>query len=79
MEQRDLDCLLAIFASALELSSGTPDVEIRRLAIERWDSFAHVNIVTAIESEFDLSLDARDIERISSFEAARLLVEEKRQ
>jgi len=69
--------LKAIFVVALRLPPETDTAVMRRVAVENWDSLAHISIVAGIEGEFGLSLDARDIERISSFEAARLLVEER--
>ena len=43
----------------------------------RWDSLDHVSLVTAIESEFGLSLDAADQLRMTSYAATTILLEEK--
>ena len=69
--------LAEIFTVVLEPSPGTDVTKMRRMAEPRWDSLAHVSIVAAIESVFGLSLEVADMERLSSFDAARLLLEEK--
>lgn len=33
-----------------------------------WDSMAHLNIIIAIEDEFDVSIEPDDIVRLSSFD-----------
>jgi len=43
----------------------------------RWDSLDHVSLVTAIESEFGVSLDAADQFRMTSYVATAILLEEK--
>jgi acyl carrier protein len=42
-----------------------------------WDSLAHVALVTAIESEFRVSLDAADQLQMTSYTATALLLEER--
>jgi len=69
--------LKAIFVAVLGLPPDTNTSAMRRFAIETWDSLAHVGIVVGIENEFGVSFNAKDIERITSFDAARLLVEER--
>jgi acyl carrier protein len=69
--------LAEIFRIVLDLSADYDVLSARRLAEQNWDSLAHVSIVAAIESEFGLSLESADMERMSSFAATRLLLEEK--
>ncbi len=69
--------LAEIFRIVLDLGAEYDVFSARRLAEPNWDSLAHVSIVAAIESEFDLNLESGDMERMSSFAATRLLLEEK--
>lgn len=70
--------LVEIFRVILELDDSNQNVlSVSRLTEENWDSLAHVSIVAAIESEFGLNLESADMERMSSFAATRLLLEEK--
>ncbi|NKD56095.1 acyl carrier protein [Haematospirillum sp. 15-248] len=50
---------------------------VRKISEARWDSLAHVSMVAAVESEFGVNLDSTDMERMTSFAATRLLLEEK--
>lgn len=69
--------LAEIFRIVLDLGADYDVLSARRLAESNWDSLAHVSIVSAIESEFGLNLESGDMERMSSFAATRLLLEEK--
>jgi acyl carrier protein len=69
--------LREIFVEILELDEKEDVSRARRIATERWDSLAQTTLIAAIESEFGLTLDIGDMERISSFAATRLLLEEK--
>jgi acyl carrier protein len=69
--------LCEIFNIVLDLPEGSDLARIRRLNTRAWDSLAHVSLVSAIESEFRLVLDAADRERLTSYPAAELLLMEK--
>jgi acyl carrier protein len=71
------DKLRDIFVAILELDEKAEVSSARRIATVRWDSLAQTSLIAAIESEFGLTLDIADMERISSFAATRLLLEEK--
>lgn len=66
-----------IFVAVLDLTDNSRVRDIRRISESKWDSLAHVSIIAAIESEFGLHLDIVDMDRMSSFAATRLLLEEK--
>jgi len=44
---------------------------------EGWDSVRHLNLVVAVESEFDVSLSPEDAMEMRSVRLIRLLLEEK--
>ena len=69
--------LAEIFRVVLDFDDNYDLSSVRRLAEAKWDSLAHVSIVAAIESEFGLNLEYADMERMSSFAATLLLLEEK--
>lgn len=66
-----------IFRAVFELSNGVDVTRVRQISEPRWDSLAHVSLVAAIESEFSISVDAADALRMTSFNATKLLLEEK--
>jgi len=69
--------LSEIFSVVFDLADNEDPREFRRMTERRWDSLAHASIIAAIESEYSLQLEVKDWERISSFESACILVEEK--
>ena len=66
-----------IFRVVLELPDNYDLSSVRRLTEAKWDSLSHMSIVAAIESEFGLNLESADMDRMSSFAATRLLLEER--
>jgi acyl carrier protein len=72
-----LETLKEIFRIVLELDDGADLQRVTKISVRRWDSLATVSIVSAIESEFDIRLDTNDHERLTSFAAAKLLLEER--
>ena len=69
--------LTEIFRVILELDIDVELSSVRRISQPHWDSLAHMSIVAAVESEFGLRLGYDDMERMSSFGATLLLLEEK--
>ncbi len=59
--------LQLIFQAVLELDAGTDASEIRQLTFPRWDSLAHVSLISAIESEFGIEIDVNDQLELTSF------------
>jgi acyl carrier protein len=71
LEQR----LKKVFASALGLA---PEVDATTLAYAQnpaWDSVAHMQLIGALESEFDIMLDTDDVIGLSNFAEARRIVQ----
>ena len=71
--------LAQIFRFILHLPDDADVSKIRRINETRWDSLATVTLVAALESEFGITLDSHEIERLTSFQATLLLLSEKRQ
>jgi acyl carrier protein len=79
MQDKFAKTLTQIFQFILNLPEDADTSGIRRINEARWDSLANVTLITALESEFGITLDAHDIERLTSYQAALLLVLEKHQ
>ena len=71
------DRLAEIFRLVLDLPPDAEVSNVRRVATPRWDSLANATLVTALESEFRITLDAREIDRLTSYRATLLLLDEK--
>ncbi len=77
MNTQASDRLQDIFRVVFELSGHIDVTNLDQSNSQRWDSLDHVSLVTAIESEFAISLDAADQLRMTSYVATALLLEEK--
>lgn len=67
--------LASVFREVFELDD---DVDVETLeyrGIEQWDSVAHMQLVSAIEDEYDVMLDTDDVVAMSSFKEAQRILE----
>jgi acyl carrier protein len=62
---RLMNCFAAVFPGlpAAEIPTATP------LTVAAWDSIANVTLLAVVEEEFGITVDADDLERLTSFEA----------
>lgn len=63
MDQR----IKEIMADVLNLDAKSIDETTAKDHIESWDSLNHINLVMAIEQEFQVSFDVSEIESMLSF------------
>jgi acyl carrier protein len=69
--------LSKIFRLVFDLPDGTDVSTVRRINQSKWDSLANAMLVVALESEFSITLDAQEIERLTSYQSVLLMVKEK--
>lgn len=67
--------LRKVFAEELGLPAERVTDDLRYGEAPEWDSIAHMALVAAIETAFDIMIDADDVIDMSSFAHARRLVE----
>lgn len=78
IKQNELESKLTqIFQLVLELLEDEDVSNLRRINEARWDSLAHVTLITALESEFDINLNHEDSDRLTSYQSTLLLLQEK--
>lgn len=69
-----LDRLRLLFRESFDLAPDTAVDALAYRAIPAWDSVAHMRLIAAIETEFDLMLETDDVIDMSSFaKAAEIL------
>jgi acyl carrier protein len=68
--------LREIFEVVFELPADVDPREVRPGETSAWDSLGHVTLVTAIASEFGVTINPVDSLEITSFDAAAALLEE---
>ena len=61
-----LSRVLDIFRAELEDDELMVDLATRQSDLKAWDSLAHIRLVSAIESEFDIAFSLAEIEQITS-------------
>jgi acyl carrier protein len=66
-----------IMRESLAIPADVDVTRARQLAIETWDSLAHVSLMLALESEFDMTIDIADQIALTSYPAIRLYLEER--
>ena len=67
--------LLQIFKDVLEIE--TIDETVSQANCEAWDSIHHLNLILAIESGFNISLEPEEMEQMQDFATALKIVKNK--
>lgn len=69
--------LAEIFRAVFQLEGGADVRGFRQINQPSWDSLAHVSLMAAVESEFNVNIDTADSLELTSFEAIALYLEER--
>ncbi|HEY6881552.1 MAG TPA: acyl carrier protein [Polyangiales bacterium] len=68
------DRLKKVFTSALGLAADVDPTSLAYAQNPVWDSVAHMQLIGALESEFDIMLETDDVIAMSSFQEAVRIV-----
>ena len=63
--------LFTVFSKSLEVPLDQISDDLKYNSIPKWDSTAHMILITALEDEFDIMLDTDDIIDMSSVAIAK--------
>jgi acyl carrier protein len=63
--------LTKVFSETFDLAADTDFEGLKYRSIAKWDSIAHMQLVAALEGEFDVMLETEDVIGLSSFPKAR--------
>ena len=69
--------LYTVFSRILGVSVKTLNEESSQDTVEYWDSFKHMNLILAIEEEFNLTFSDQEIMSIKKIKDIRKLLQEK--
>ena len=58
-----------VVAQVLNLPEGSVGLETEQASTVAWDSLHHIHLITALEEEFRLSIDADDLLELTSVRA----------
>ena len=73
----DQNSLIRVVESALELKEGTIDIASSSDNTENWDSLNQINILVAIEEEYDIYLSSEEMSKMTSFSTILEIVNKK--
>ena len=72
------DKIKEIFVKIFPETKDDFDINREQSDYENWDSFTHVNLVSELESQFDIQLETDEIISISSAKTALDLITKKK-
>ncbi len=72
------DALIALFAEELDVEASALNDQSSSETVDSWDSLAAIRLVAAVESEFGVSLTAREIMRMRTIGIVREVLQEKK-
>lgn len=61
--------LKELIASVFEIDAKKINADFAAKNVEQWDSMNHMNLIVAIEEEFDMEIDEDEILDLMSFQA----------
>ena len=76
MNKEKKEKLNEIIAIVLNLREDENPESARKLTDERWDSLAQVNMIAAIENEYNVEINPADYGRFTSYKAIMNLLDE---
>lgn len=70
------DALRQLMATMLDVPLESIDADASMDTIPNWDSLRHMNLVLALEDEFEISIPDEDAGNITSYKLIKLVLEE---
>jgi len=69
------DRILKVIKETFELNK--VDETVSQKNCEKWDSMNHLNLVIALEEEFDISFEPEEIAEMKNFDDIQKIIEQK--
>ena len=66
-----------IFADTLEMDPAEVTPELDGQTVETWDSFRHLQLILALEGEFGVQFDPRQIPELTTVRSIQTALQEK--
>jgi acyl carrier protein len=66
--------LRKVFAEVLNMPEGDVNDGITFDKTKEWDSLAHMSLIAALDSEFDIMLDTDDVVDLSSYAQSKVIL-----
>ena len=65
----------SIFRSVFDVTDTELDENFTFKAVEKWDSFIHLTLISELEENFDILIDSEDILHFGGSENGKLILE----
>lgn len=69
MKKENLNKVRSILCEVLELESDNNMETLTQNDTKKWDSLAQVSILSALEAEFSIDIDAEEYENLNSYQS----------
>ena len=69
MKKENLNKVRSILCEVLELESDNTMETLTQNDTKKWDSLAQVSILSALEAEFSIDIDAEEYENLNSYQS----------
>ena len=69
MKKENLNKVRSILCEVLELESDNNMETLTKNDTKKWDSLAQVSILSALEAEFSIDIDAEEYENLNSYQS----------
>lgn len=66
-----------VMCEVLSIQESDINDDLSPESVESWDSLKHMNLIVALEEEFDIEFDDEDIENLLNFKLIKLTIEDK--
>lgn len=70
----NLEKLNAIFCEVFSVEESALNSEFDKNSVEGWDSVRQLSLISSVEDEFDIMLDAEDILEFTSYDNAKAIL-----
>jgi acyl carrier protein len=68
-----------IVATVFEIDKSKIDDNIKRFEYEKWDSLGHINLIAAIEENFDIMLEPEEMMEINTINDIEKIIEKHKE
>ena len=69
--------LKKVMSEVLGIDETLINDETSQDSIDKWDSLKHMNLVVALEEEFEIEFEDEDIENLLNYKLIKITIEEK--
>ena len=74
MSTDNIDRYIKAFVESLEIKNEIVNESLEYNSVPEWDSIGHMSLISALEEEFEISIETDDIIDFSSFKQGKVIL-----